>query len=131
MEATDERALDYGWDFSTKFFFYSRVKYRQGKRQGKNKILTLKDYIGLWIEGEQEVQNLVVHSLEHIFNFTIDIPRNDDLDMVLRELGCFKFPTKILPYLGDLLRILTLKLKCLLWIVQNLQQGRMVSLRPS
>ncbi|XP_056692063.1 uncharacterized protein [Spinacia oleracea] len=61
---------------------YSRVKVRQKK----NEILTLKDKNGVWVEGQQQVQGLVVDSLKDVFKSDHVLLQNDDIEMVIREL---------------------------------------------
>ncbi|XP_056691660.1 uncharacterized protein [Spinacia oleracea] len=68
-------------DLPTKLL-YSRVK----ARQKKNEVLTLKNHAGQWTEGQDQVQDLVVQSLKQVFISDQDLPPDDELDMVLREL---------------------------------------------
>ncbi|XP_056688714.1 uncharacterized protein [Spinacia oleracea] len=68
-------------DFPTQLL-YSRVKVRQKK----NKILSLKDQSGNWVEGQQHVQDIVVDSLKQGFKCDLALPANDEVGLVLREL---------------------------------------------
>ncbi|XP_021751008.1 uncharacterized protein LOC110716669 [Chenopodium quinoa] len=61
---------------------YRRVK----KKQLQKEILTLKNDEDTWVEGHDEVEQLVLNSVKEIFSPTLDNNHGEDIDLLLRQL---------------------------------------------
>lgn len=66
----------------------STTMYRTVKqRKSRNEITCLRNDHEEWVEGQEQVANLILDSLVHIFNPTLPTHHGEDIDLTLRQLS--------------------------------------------